>query len=391
MAASSEVPTVAIISFGKGLEMNRRTLLKCAAGAGTIALASRLSFSTSRAQASWYQGEVIYEFSEFLKGNYDSILDGRATGMSADGVIAGVDRVDGKRIPVTWNLGGERQLVSTGDIEYGDARTLIISKNGMLAGNLSTGTSLTDPMFAVRWQDGQPVLLQEKGQAGEYVIASSITDNGVIGGSVDFAAVRWTAGTPEFLEDPRIETGSSVVELSPAGDGYGVDWNEEHTVPTIWRWSVNGETETLALPEELTAASVLEIPVVTMIGAFDPKTLVVDFWWDEGAGNVTGTWIYRDGVYQRARGTSLGLAMSADLAESPDRLYGDFVENKQSQGYGILDGGSEQLLSNIAVMPDGFFATGFVGVSGDGTIVMSGFNEYSESRPAMLVALRPMS
>lgn len=371
--------------------MNRRTLLKRTAAGAAIGLTGGRSIRPAQAQAGWYEAEVIFWFTELEGESYSAITDGVATSVAGDGTIAGVDRADGKRVPVTWDLFGNRTILPTDGIDFVDARSVTTNKHGVIVGTLSTGEELGSPLVSVVWNGGDPVILQGSGTAVESIAAVAIADNGTIAGRVAssdrFEYVRWTDEIPEFLGDNEF---SGLSKLSPTGNAYGSYLARDATRPTIWRWGVDGTVSTLPLPGELMADSIVKVPFARIMQAFDPDALVIDFLWNEGYGNVSGTWVYRNGGYQRARGTAQGLAMSADFAISPDLLLGDFVENGIGSGYGLLNNGAEMLLDTITALPGSFFLLQTIGVAEDGTIVMIGADDSVSSRPFGIIALRPV-
>src|SRR6478735_11390760 len=144
------------------MAVNRRTLLKGAAGGSTLMFSMRVGVHHSRAQAPSYVAELIQEFTTFREESYAFASDGMVSAVTSDDTILGTAVIDGRTSPVIWDLSGAQSLLDTGDIPFGAAWNLFVNESGMIAGNFTEEPKLTSRGFSVVWDDGIPAILDAR-------------------------------------------------------------------------------------------------------------------------------------------------------------------------------------------------------------------------------------
>jgi hypothetical protein len=373
--------------------MNRRTLLKVAAASSGVLLGSRFELRHSFAQAPAYTAESVYEFTEFTKATYSPFTDGYFWGATSDGKITGRDLVDGKLVPVTWDLSGTRALLDMGDIPFATTRAVVPGPMGYLVGNVSEVDDPAAPSVGVLWTDGVPSLVDPNATGS--VNANTVNSSGVVAGAVDGAPARWVDGQASQLPIPEGAEWSAIYALAGNGDAYGTSAAGDSGVGTVFKWTVDGSVENIALPDEVTANGLVKVMTVAFPGVFDNGSFVLSINWEDASGFRSGSWIYDGGVATRVQTSGANTDGRVSDALDASNMIG-YINAGEGDALGFTGptqwiDGAPYSLDALTTLPPGLPMSNVRGITADGVLLATTFSLGSESPPAHILVLRPAS
>lgn len=361
--------------------MNRRSLLTGAAAGSIVLFGSQFGRHRTSAQAPAYTSEVIFEFTELAGESYSPFTDGYLFGVSSDGVLSGRLRVDGKQIPVTWDLSGAVTQLDTGDRQFVDTSGVFAGLGGIVVGSIYDGPDASGPTTGIVWTDGVPTFLE-----GD-IIFRAVNGDGMYAGSLDSAAARWTNGTVEQLALPSGATWSAVTTLAENGDGYGAASDDERILGLPFIWKADGSVEEFAYPDELSSAD-LEVQSFNVVGIFENGDTAITAFWKDGEHYLNGAWLRQDGIYTPVPPLTAGQQVSLAVAPAPDRLFGSVSGQGEAVGPTEWIDGMPYLLKDVTSAPDGVRLGSIRGVTDDGVVIATNSRVNNEG-PAFILALHP--
>lgn len=372
--------------------MNRRTLLKGTVAGSAFIVSSRIGVDRTLAQMPSYTAEVIYEFTEFAGESYVVQADGGFQSVSPDGVIAGWDWVDGVLAPVTWDLTGARTALQTGDIAFARSWPLYAGPNGFIAGTLSETDALDSPSLGVLWTNGVPARLDDGG--GHDVNVRAVNGNGTAGGNIDGIPSRWTDGKLEQFAVPDGASGVVITSLAENRDGYGVSYDENGLVLSLFCWRADGAVEEIVLPAEMTANSLSHIYSASFPGAFENGDFVMSASWMDASGIASGAWMYQQGQPQAVASSADDTYADVNVALEAGDMFGSMDQaSPGSIGFigpaGWIDG-APYSLKDATTLPADVTYFRVRGATVDGVIVASTFVTSDTPYPAYILALQPL-
>lgn len=373
--------------------MNRRTLLGGAAASAALLCGSRIDVRRSLAQAPAYTAETIYEFTVFSEGSYSPLSDGNIYGVTPDGVITGRDWLDGKLVPVTWDLNGNRTVLDMGDIPFATTRNLVPGAAGYLVGNVAESVDPGALNIGVLWTGGVPSLIEPNNLAG--AVANTVNGEGVVAGSMNDMASRWVDGQVTQLPVPEGSDWSTIRALAENGDAYGYAYSADGGVTSLFKWTMEGDVEAIPIPEEVAASGVSEVQSVGFPGVFADTGFVLSLDWSDPNGSSSGSWIYEGGVTQRVESSAANTLGRVSHALNTSNMIG-FTNPGEGNPLGFIGptqwiDGVPYSLEALTTLPPGLPLSSGRGITADGVIVATTFSFGSESPPAHILVLRPMS
>lgn len=364
--------------------MNRRTFFMGTGAIACAAVAPNLRGITLAAQTPMYQGEVIYEFTDFAGPTWDWSTDGRVDGVSRDGLIVGRDRVEGRMVPCSWDLTGARTVLDTGALEFDSWDHMRISPGGQLAGTFLGVSGDSASARAVSWASGSIELLPA--DEGIRTWVSFINDAGVISGVAYGLTSRWTKAGLETLPLPEGSTFASARFLDQSGIVYGTYVDQMlGLVADPWRWNADGSVDSITLPDELTA-----VRAVTTLGAqtgvpivFDNGDFMLTSAWRVGDVSTAGSWLNAGGQYSPLMNGEAPADFLAETAESPERIAGSTIAGSPA----FWENGMVTRYEDVSTLPESVDLAGITGFATDGRIVAE---SSSLEQAPKIVLLHPM-
>lgn len=370
--------------------MNRRTLLTGAAASAGLLIGTRFDQRHSSAQGIAYVGESIYEFTEFKEGAYSPFSDGYFWGVTPDGIITGRDWVEGKLVPVTWDLSGTRSVLNTGDIPFATTRSVVPGPGGYVVGNVAEVDDPEAPSIGVLWTNGEPRLVESNPLGG--VNANTVNSTGMVAGSMNDVAARWIDGQVDQVPLPEGADWSTVGLLAENGDAYGYSFAGGGGGVTPFKWTVDGSVEVIPIPEEVTANGLIEVTSVSFPGTFADGSFVLSLTWNDASGYPNASWIYAGGVPQRVESSGANTYGRVTAALEPTNMIG-YTNPGEGDPLGFT--GSTQWLDGVpysldalTTFPPGLQMSSVRGMTADGILIGSTFSFGSEAPPAHILVLR---
>lgn len=373
--------------------MNRRTLLGGAAASAGLLIGSRLDRRHASAQGVSYVAESVYEFTESKEETYSPFSDGYFWGVTPDGTITGRDWVEGKLAPVTWDLGGTRSVLNTGDISFATTRNVVPGPPGYVVGNVAEADDPEAPSVGVLWTNGEPRLVESNPIGG--VNASTVNSSGVVAGSMGSAAARWIDGLVAQLPLPEGADWSTIGALAENGDAFGYSYAADGGGITAFKWTIDGIVEEIPFPEEVFANGLIEVNSISFPGVFDDGSFVLSLGWNDASGYPSASWIYAGGTQHRVESSATNTHGRVSHAPSPSNMVG-YINPGEGNPLGFIGpaqwlDGVPYSLETLTTLPSGIPLSSARGITDDGVIVATTFSFGSESSPAHILVLRPNS